>query len=946
MIFKENNIELYINGSKADLRNETSTNVKFQCEVITAEKLGSSQAEYSYTFNLPCTKNNSKLLEYANVLAKENKFNRNYKAVLVANGREVFSGSLLVNGYADGQFSCNLVSAKVKNLDDIFGDMTLDKINWSIPFNGVNTINFRNENEDEEVMFPLISYGVFMKRPYYSDDVANDYTSKYEIDKYNDFYITSFPPSLNMMQTIKKAFQTVDFEVGGNAFQDEYLKNIYMSMSISDDQTPMYNLAHPYLGSISLSSSIATVGSGYIQELNFPYFKASDHAQEGTVMYTPDPSKMPTEEYHYNFDSVNIYPIFSNNTTQITSQKSYLFNEEDSVIVIPADGYYKVELDVISYLNAPHSSTFTAAQWQYDFFKHKLVNANVSGLKYDMAETTPIEIQLVKNYDDNLELIKGKYNIEYIDGNPTHELSHYPDGTNAQNKEEWLTCYPHEDAYYLKLPTKENEIAGQSSPMIGSNYNYGYVYKDGELMAYDPSVNSNFICGVSSMGKCTSFIKNGYSWNRRLAENYRAFYNQNGYLNQYTVPGDPLTLRSSATTYNRNEYLNAPQNFWYGNYTSDGRMYSMHGHISGMVYLNKNDRLELFAVQRNYKDESGHTVDYSVTNEISFHLEAASPKSYEMLRANSFGYNSPSDFDYDLKLSNFLNKETRIADFIENILTAYNLQMSQSGNYVSIDKKLNINKDAVPTINLDNRVNAAEVRSDRIDYPKSMAVQYTINTDEWGFQSTIPQMHIEEDDWLSYGDSGFSVVTLNLNSLNQEEQRINLPFSYSYYYNYHWTEVFYNGNENSANTVTLTIPTISEAQYMIDRYDYDEAMRNDGYSLNLRFWHLPHRTSAYVWTASYPKERIDIFIPSNEYNDINLSYKNTEKSILTEYFNTNIMSSSNYITVNAFITADEYNMMKNGASVKVDDDTYITASVSGFDPSLTSPTQIKLIKKV
>ena len=122
-------------------------------------------------------------------------------------------------------------------------------------------------------------------------------------------------------------------------------------MSISDDQPPMYNYGHPYLGSISLYSSMATVGSGYIQELNYPYFKASDHALEGTVFYPSDPSKMPTEEYHYNFDSVNIYPIFGNISTEITSEKSYLFNEKDKVIVIPQDGFYKVELDVISYLD-------------------------------------------------------------------------------------------------------------------------------------------------------------------------------------------------------------------------------------------------------------------------------------------------------------------------------------------------------------------------------------------------------------------------------------------------------------------------------------------------------------------------------------------------------------------------------------------------------------------
>ena len=73
--------------------------------------------------------------------------------------------------------------------------------------------------------------------------------------------------------------------------------------------------------------------------------------------------------------------------------------------------------------------------------------------------------------------------------------------------------------------------------------------KPGELLAYDPSVNEDFIIGISSMSNGTpSVIKNGNSWQGGDKSNSR--YNCGGYWS-ITLPS---RFGSSETTYEKTEF--------------------------------------------------------------------------------------------------------------------------------------------------------------------------------------------------------------------------------------------------------------------------------------------------------------------------------------------------------------------------------------------------------
>ena len=58
------------------------------------------------------------------------------------------------------------------------------------------------------------------------------------------------------------------------------------------------------------------------------------------------------------------------------------------------------------------------------------------------------------------------------------------------------------------------------------------------------------------------------------------------------------------------------------------------------------------------------------------------------------------------------------------------------------------------------------------------------------------------------------------------------------------------------------------------------------------------------------------------------------------------MLSSNYVTVECYLTPQEYKCIKNGALVHYDSDLYFISEISGFDPSNYNKTKLKMIKKV
>lgn len=929
-------LDILVNGQRVDVLDRSSINLRMNNVIYNPTEINNTQAEYSFSFNLPTTPNNNKIFDYANVLSKVNKFQNIYSCEVYSDEVLIFNGSLRIQSIKKGFYNVNLVNIKINTVDEIFGDMKLSEVDWKIPFTGIGSINTHNANANSKVIFPLVSYGVFQKKPASTQYDYNQYTSKFQIDKYNKWYYESFNPSPNLLELVKRLFEQKGYTVSGDIFQDKAMNNIYMSTNLSDGQIPTYNLGYPNLG----QATIITTFSNYVNKntgqsnsaeclehnLGFPY--------EHTVSRLED---------SWSFDSVDIYDLWSNTNSKIERESEhYLFDEFSNCIVIPSDGLYKVQIN--ANISIPPQTLKGAEYWVPDRGRdpeeHEITLNN--SLKDDM----PIEIQLVKN-ENECELIHGPLQWRFING-------------DRAQKTTWNTAYPHEALQSAINPTVSNANfssgysnrsgAGQRSggrvystvssprrpssgtssqrPGFGTTLR-GYMPQGSQILAYDPWVNNNFIAGLTTVGNGNpSFIKNGYSWNPACSDQNDSRYVCNGYYRLTSTGRTDVTYTWTETEFNKNELLDSPANSI--TYTND-RTFS--GSVSGIVKLKRNDVIMLKALARHWHNLT-REVYYNFDCTVTVTIEAYSPFSIGTIETQNRGWTSPSQFDVDLQIGNFLNKETKASDFIHNFLKEFNLQYVNEGKAVYINtQRLDIDKPKY-AVNLDDRVEEGE--SQLIDYPSYLVTKYKIDTEEWGFETTVPPDKLNSPNWKDYGDYGYDKVVINDRSTDTGEE-IQLSTSYC------WYDDFKILNDKDEEIGVIHIPVISKFSYMIEGYSYEDSMRVDGKGLPLRYWYRGKDTGFSVMVnGKYP---VNIYNTFNIYNDLSLSYHNTDGTLLTKYFNLNPNLSSNYVSVKCYLNAQEYTLLKGGANVIFDSDLYIVSEIQGYDANGINQTELLLIKK-
>ena len=116
MIYREHNIEIYVNGELLDLESQ-NINLRLNNTLFDPEKIASTQADYSFSFDVPSTPKNDKIFDYANNLSKLGKYLQRTHAEVYADGHLIFNGTMTVNSFKEKKYNCNLVSVKLYSLD-------------------------------------------------------------------------------------------------------------------------------------------------------------------------------------------------------------------------------------------------------------------------------------------------------------------------------------------------------------------------------------------------------------------------------------------------------------------------------------------------------------------------------------------------------------------------------------------------------------------------------------------------------------------------------------------------------------------------------------------------------------------------------------------------------------------------------------------------------------
>lgn len=912
-----NKVELYVNGIMVDTKKDFS--IRMNRKVSDPSRIDGGSAEYSFQFNLPASPVNNKVFGFANVLPVQGKFMKRYNAEVYALGRLVFNGDLTLTSFdaVEKEYTCNLVSIKVNTVDDIFGDMTLYDLEWYIPYTGSDTINSRNANASSDVYFPLVAYGVFEKDPVFSDEVADDYTDRLILDDSVRWYHETFYPSFNVLSLVRRLFEQKGYTLQGDVLDDEVLKNIYCSVSLGNDQPINYNIANNKIGSADISltwsnwKSEGVLYDGLIRDLNYKYCHV-----------TPNGGQSILNNYHgtppMQWEEIEVYNLFGDGARVTQNFDTYLFDEGEQCLVVPADGCYRFDLEVTASLDTTwNNGKVNVARKIMTVSEYPVIETEDVNLNQDIQYICPIEIQLTRNTlgdDGDIELIKGPHNRDWIGSS-----------TSVTNYD---TCYPHEMLYDSKNPTDVDP----SNNVTGENINdrtIGYLPSTGSVFAYDPNVSRDFICGFSTyLGGTAAVTKNNKSWYRGMKDYTQSMYKSDGY--EYVKANTYYVTSRVPTSMNMNDYPDAPQ------CTVSLNGNTLTGHIYCAVWLNKNDILTLNCIHRHWDGyQSGYGNRYVTNVSARLKMNSFTPRDYSYVTSMGMGYLTPSQFDSNLRLGNFLSREQSAADFINNVIKEFNLDYRQSGKVVELNRsKVDVSAAGKAVIDIDARCSAKRAKWQKADYPREIGVKYSDEKDSWGYWLTVPDDKRNEYNWKEFGDPGYDIVLVNPDSTSTNVISTNDTMTYYDTFTL---------KETNAET-PLLMPVIGDYSIFAPGANYGDAMKKDCLDKKLRYWFRNNTATGKSVTLTSTDETVNIYLPTDNYTGVVMNYKDVNSSLLRRYFNVNMDIKNEQVDVDVRLTPDEFVMLNNGASVKFDDCLYRVLEIQGFDPSGRNETTLSLMR--
>lgn len=253
-------IELYIDGKLADLNK--SVGISLQKEYASDGK-SVSNAEFSYSIELPITDNNKVIFRFADTFDVSGKFNRTYDAKLYSDGAFILDGKFKLNEISveDG-YKGNLYSPKRKSVSDILGDRTLNEMQEHLKMLGkmsditkinnyVANLDSQNlppsEYRDNHICFPYILYTA----PYNAKQAAAEasldmFTQELEYGKHTITTENSFP-AYNVLSLIVDMFATEGYTVIGNIFNDVRFETLYQTFQYDYNKWRQDRLVPYYL---------------------------------------------------------------------------------------------------------------------------------------------------------------------------------------------------------------------------------------------------------------------------------------------------------------------------------------------------------------------------------------------------------------------------------------------------------------------------------------------------------------------------------------------------------------------------------------------------------------------------------------------------------------------------------------------------------------------------
>ena len=217
-------IALYINGVLADL-NSNGVDISLNRELTNAQDFNARSGDFSLTLSLPKTKTNNRIFENANEVHQVDKFRRatDFNAELFANGENILTGFIKLSGVDSRNYKGNLYGDSI-SWADLLDSINLRDLNWAIPYLGpgvaVGEIDYYNNLIDSPIRFPLIAYFPLPN--------TNPASASNELTATTLYDVAQLPPEVSAIETIRRCFKTIGWEVSGSFFASPAFKSLYL----------------------------------------------------------------------------------------------------------------------------------------------------------------------------------------------------------------------------------------------------------------------------------------------------------------------------------------------------------------------------------------------------------------------------------------------------------------------------------------------------------------------------------------------------------------------------------------------------------------------------------------------------------------------------------------------------------------------------------------------
>lgn len=910
-------IELYVNNRLCDVGRDFG--VRLNRQLLNPGELNTKDAQYSYSITLPPTSNNHAIFNYANIEETKDKFNREYRAELIINSVRVFVGLFRLSEVTRDKYKGNLYIPATKSIKDIFGELKLNENpEYRIEFKDfaeyISYYNTLAATGPQMAIFPYTLYGVLPKVPVSRE--TDEYRPRDVWDDSVRMGMQDLAPSINPLLMLKHIFRSQGYNLVGTAFDDERLARLYMSYKNAPDYIQPWN--YGYHGKIHLKGEWSNISNRRANEPQLERGVFETYQDDGAELYACD--------------------LFDCNNTVITEKDdpggNVLYSEVTDTdnrtwartqIMIPATGYYKIQLSVSTQLiNAP----IIAAPDPVTGIRFVGALGPKSGYNYMRSAVKLLRDRKKGDLGVSSSRMDG---VLYKDNLPQNNQY------NAENTPKYMPKYHGPGAgsiVFVDLAQNENHLAGfqcgkRNNDDVIPNPTGDYIFDDNtaKITAAKPAV---------SWDKS----RTGDTRNRLAIDNY-------GYY-KYALPdeSEEESEEESGDTpvwTNTNRYackvLNAPYSNTrrgYYNGVEGDENYSSEGKLNCVVWLEAgeiltladvSDKCEMQYVVFRYRGWVAKTVTFDLnitpfrTNSDWLKLD----ESGTQIPDTTMDWNDPVNFDVDsINLVGFLPADMKTDDFIDNFCKAFNLQITQI-DATTFELNVKQSKTAVSNlfINLDN---LASVR-DRSNTPLGLPSLYKL-----GFT-----VDVEEEGYVTTGDDGGGEFETGVTEEKIVEQKSNFSFN--------WFKSI--TKQQPGGNIVMPLAVISKHEVWTGELSYPDAMKKRYPNQALRFWYPDGLLNDLGATFDFNSKPLSIVKVSNELTGLSvLSYKNQKLTILTNYFTLLINGSSHYTEVEGYLTPDQYEDLNGSIMAMFNGDLYYVAEISGYDPTGRNKTKIKLIRKI